>query len=288
VVFRKDTDGIVEIAATAARLIRELAASQPKTDWRFEYSPETFTATELGFAKTICDAVTEIWQPTPERKAIMNLPATSRSPVPTLRRPDQWMHRNLARRDAVVLSLHRTTIAGPGRGRRAGTLAGGDRIEGRLFGNGERTGNVDLCTLALNLYTGHPPRLDSPTSTKSGATSRSATSCRCTRATLRRRSGVHGIRGLAPGRDQKGFRRAAGRRAGTCPTRSIRPTWAQLRRGHPGQQPVGQGGVAYLLGPRWGRAAAPPADRAGAHRPGGTDSSGKEIPRRDHHLPRGT
>ena len=163
VVFRKDTDGIVEIAAGAARLIRRLAAEQPATDWRFEYSPETFTATELAFAKEICDAVTEIWQPTPARKAILNLPATVEIASPnTYADQIEWMHRNLARRDAVLLSLHPHNDRGTAvAAAELGVLAGADRIEGCLFGNGERTGNVDLVTLALNLYTqGIDPELD--------------------------------------------------------------------------------------------------------------------------------
>ena len=163
VVFRKDTDGIVEIAAGAARLIRRLAAEQPATDWRFEYSPETFTATELPFAKEICDAVTEIWQPTPARKVILNLPATIEIATPnTYADQIEWMHRNLARRDAVVLSLHPHNDRGTAvAAAELGLLAGADRVEGCLFGNGERTGNVDLVTLALNLYTqGIDPGLD--------------------------------------------------------------------------------------------------------------------------------
>ena len=163
VVFRKDTDGIIEIAATAARQIRDLAAAQPGTDWRFEYSPETFTATELGFAKIICDAVTEIWQPSPARKAIINLPATVEISTPNVYADQiEWMHRNLARRDAVVLSVHPHNDRGTAvAAAELAVMAGADRVEGCLFGNGERTGNVDLVTLALNLYTqGIDPGLD--------------------------------------------------------------------------------------------------------------------------------
>jgi 2-isopropylmalate synthase len=163
VVFRKDTDGIVDIATGAARLIRDLAAAQPATDWRFEYSPETFTATELPFAKEICDAVTEIWQPTPARKVILNLPSTVEIATPnTYADQIEWMHRHLARRDAVVLSVHPHNDRGTAvAAAEMGVMAGADRIEGCLFGNGERTGNVDLVTLALNLYTqGIDPGLD--------------------------------------------------------------------------------------------------------------------------------
>ena len=163
VVFRKDTDGIIEIAASSARLIRDLAAAQPETDWRFEYSPETFTATELEFARTICDAVTEIWRPTPERKAIINLPATIEIATPNVYADQiEWMHRHLARRDAILLSVHPHNDRGTGvAAAELGVMAGADRVEGCLFGNGERTGNVDLVTLALNLYTqGVNPGLD--------------------------------------------------------------------------------------------------------------------------------
>jgi 2-isopropylmalate synthase len=163
VVFQRDRAGVVDIAATAARQIRELAATQPGTDWRFEYSPETFTATELDFAKEICDAVTEIWQATPERKVILNLPATVEVATPNVYADQiEWMHRHLARRDSVVLSLHPHNDRGTGvAAAELGVMAGADRIEGCLFGNGERTGNVDLVTLALNLYTqGVDPGLD--------------------------------------------------------------------------------------------------------------------------------
>ena len=163
VVFRKDTDGIVEIATSAARQVRELAAAQPATDWRFEYSPETFTATELAFAKEICDAVTEIWQPTPQRKAVINLPATIEIATPNVYADQiEWMHRNLARRDSIFLSVHPHNDRGTAvAAAELGVMAGADRIEGCLFGNGERTGNVDLVNIALNLYTqGVDPGLD--------------------------------------------------------------------------------------------------------------------------------
>jgi 2-isopropylmalate synthase len=163
VVFRRDRDGVIQIAADAARLVAQLAAAQPATDWRFEYSPETFTATELDFARDICDAVTEIWRPTPERKVILNLPATVEIATPNVYADQiEWMHRHLARRDAVVLSLHPHNDRGTGvAAAELGLLAGADRVEGCLFGNGERTGNVDLVTLALNLYSqGIHPGLD--------------------------------------------------------------------------------------------------------------------------------
>jgi 2-isopropylmalate synthase len=163
VVFGKDKQGVLEIAATSARLVRDLAARQPETDWRFEYSPETFTGTELEFARELCDTVTEIWDATPERKVIHNLPATVEMSTPNVYADQiEWMHRNLTRRDSVVLSVHPHNDRGTAvAAAELALMAGADRIEGCLFGNGERTGNVDLVTLALNLYTqGIDPGLD--------------------------------------------------------------------------------------------------------------------------------
>jgi 2-isopropylmalate synthase len=163
VVFRRDRDGVVQIAVDAARLVKELADARPETDWSFEYSPETFTATELDFAKTICDAVMDVWQPTPARPAVVNLPATVEISTPNLYADQiEWMHRNLARRDAIVLSVHPHNDRGTAvAAAELAVMAGADRIEGCLFGNGERTGNVDLVTLALNLYSqGIDPGLD--------------------------------------------------------------------------------------------------------------------------------
>jgi 2-isopropylmalate synthase len=128
-----------------------------------EYSPETFTATELDFAKEVCDAVTEAWGATPQRKVILNLPATVEMATPNVYADQiEWMHRNLARRDSVLISLHPHNDRGTAvAAAELGLMAGADRVEGCLFGNGERTGNVDLVTLALNLYTqGVSPRLD--------------------------------------------------------------------------------------------------------------------------------
>jgi 2-isopropylmalate synthase len=162
-VFGLDKAGVVDIAVRSATLIGQLAAEQPQTDWRFQYSPETFTATELDFAKEVCDAVTEVWQATPERKVILNLPATVEVATPNIYADQiEWMHRNLARRDSVLISLHPHNDRGTGvAAAELGLMAGADRVEGCLFGNGERTGNVDLVTLALNLYTqGVDPQLD--------------------------------------------------------------------------------------------------------------------------------
>ncbi|HEY0858482.1 MAG TPA: 2-isopropylmalate synthase [Albitalea sp.] len=163
VVLGMDEDGIVELAGTHARLIRQLAERQPETDFVFEYSPEMFSGTELAFSKRVVDAVTEVWQPTPQRKCIINLPSTVEQSTPNIFADMvEWMHRHLARRDCIVLSVHPHNDRGTGTA--AGEfalMAGADRIEGCLFGNGERTGNVDLVNIALNLYTqGVPPELD--------------------------------------------------------------------------------------------------------------------------------
>ena len=158
-----DEDQIVELAVENARLIQNLAAQQPGTQWTFEYSPEHFSGTELAFAKRVVDAVTAVWQPTPDRKCIVNLPSTVEYSTPNIFADMmEWMHGNLARRDAIVLSVHPHNDRGTGTA--AGEfalMAGADRIEGCLFGNGERTGNVDLVNIALNLYTqGVSPGLD--------------------------------------------------------------------------------------------------------------------------------
>ena len=163
VVLGLDEDGIVELAVRHAGLLRDGAAARPGTRWTFQYSPEMFSGTELAFAKRVVDAVTEVWQPTPEHKCIVNLPSTVEHSTPNIFADMvEWMHRHLARRDAIVLSVHPHNDRGTGTA--AGEfalMAGCDRIEGCLFGNGERTGNVDLVNIALNLYTqGVSPGLD--------------------------------------------------------------------------------------------------------------------------------
>lgn len=163
IVFRMDKPQVKQLAVDSARLIRELAEQQPDTEWVFQYSPETFTATELDFAKEVCDAVTETWGATPERKVILNLPATVEIGTPNFYADQiEWMHRNLARRDSVILSVHPHNDRGTAvAAAELAVMAGADRIEGCLFGHGERTGNVDLVSLALNLYTqGVHPGLD--------------------------------------------------------------------------------------------------------------------------------
>ncbi len=163
VVLGLDEDGIVELATSQARLFTALAQAQPQTQWTFQYSPEMFSGTELVFSKRVVDAVTAVWQPTPERKCIVNLPSTVEHSTPNLFADMiEWMRRHLARRDSIVLSVHPHNDRGTGTA--AGefaVMAGADRLEGCLFGNGERTGNLDLVNVALNLYSqGVDPGLD--------------------------------------------------------------------------------------------------------------------------------
>lgn len=163
IVFNQDKDGIKAIAVNAAKLFVKYAAKQPQTEWTFEYSPETFSATELEFAKEVCDAVIEVWNPTPEHKVILNLPATVECATPNIYADQiEWFGRHINRRDSVIISLHTHNDRGTGvAATELGLMAGADRVEGCLFGNGERTGNVDLVTVALNLYTqGVDPELD--------------------------------------------------------------------------------------------------------------------------------
>lgn len=162
VVFNKDFDGIKQIATDAAKLVSDMAA-KAGGGYRFEYSPESFTGTELSFALDICNAVAEIIQPSVENRLILNLPATVEMSTPNIHADQiEWMCRNLNEREKLIVSLHPhndrgTAIAAT----ELGLLAGADRVEGTLFGNGERTGNVDLVTLALNMFTqGLDPQLD--------------------------------------------------------------------------------------------------------------------------------
>ncbi len=163
VVFGLDRDGIRAIAVEGTRLVRALAAEMPETDVRFEYSPESFTGTELDFAVAICDAVMEVWQPTPERPIILNLPATVEMATPNVYADQiEWFGRHVSRRESVVLSVHPHNDRGSAvAAAELAIMAGADRVEGTLFGNGERTGNVDVVTLALNLFSqGVDPELD--------------------------------------------------------------------------------------------------------------------------------
>ena len=163
VVFNMTREEITQIAVSGTTLVKSLVAMHPQTSWGFEYSPESFSTTELDFSLHICDAVSAAWQPTPERKMIFNLPSTVECSTPNVYADQiEWMSRHLARRDAIVLSVHPHNDRGTAvASAELAIMAGADRVEGCLFGNGERTGNVDLVTLALNLYTqGVHPGLD--------------------------------------------------------------------------------------------------------------------------------
>ncbi|MRH29838.1 2-isopropylmalate synthase [Microbacterium sp. SYP-A9085] len=163
VVFRTDKQGIIDIALEGARLCRENEKRVPGTTVYYEYSPESYTGTELEFAAEICNQVLEVFEPTPERKVIINLPATVEMATPNVYADSiEWMNRHLAHRDNVILSLHPHNDRGTAvAAAELGYLAGADRIEGCLFGNGERTGNVDLVTLGVNLFTqGIDPQID--------------------------------------------------------------------------------------------------------------------------------
>ena len=162
-VFRASEDEIVALAVSGAALLNEHAARLPETQFRFEYSPESFTGTEMEFALRICNAVIDTWQPRPERKVIMNLPSTVEMSLPHVYAQQiEYMSKHLHGREDVIISLHPHNDRGTAvAAAELGLLAGGDRVEGTLFGNGERTGNVDLITLGMNLYThGVDPQLD--------------------------------------------------------------------------------------------------------------------------------
>jgi 2-isopropylmalate synthase len=163
VVFGLERAGVVDIAVQAARCVLDHAARRPETQWLFQYSPESFTGTELDFAVEICDAVNEVWRPTPDRKVILNLPATVEMATPNIYADQiEWFGRHVANRDSIVLSVHPHNDRGTAvAAAELAVMAGAERVEGTLFGNGERTGNVDVVTLALNLYTqGVHPGLD--------------------------------------------------------------------------------------------------------------------------------
>ncbi|AWL07758.1 2-isopropylmalate synthase [Massilia oculi] len=163
VVFGMERDEIVQIAVKGVQLIKELVAQHPQTQWGLEYSPESFSTTELDFSKQITDAVSAVWQPTPENKMIVNLPSTVEASTPNVYADQiEWMCRHLNNRESLVISVHPHNDRGTAvAAAELAVMAGADRVEGCLFGNGERTGNVDLVTLAMNLYTqGVNPGLD--------------------------------------------------------------------------------------------------------------------------------
>ncbi|SFC72772.1 2-isopropylmalate synthase [Massilia yuzhufengensis] len=163
VVFNMERDEIVQIAVKGTQLIKELVAQHPQTQWGLEYSPESFSTTELDFSKQIVDAVSSVWQPTPQNPMIVNLPSTVEASTPNVYADQiEWMCRHLERRESLVISVHPHNDRGTAvAAAELAVMAGADRVEGCLFGNGERTGNVDLVTLAMNLYTqGIAPGLD--------------------------------------------------------------------------------------------------------------------------------
>ena len=163
VVFGQDRAGIIDIAVTGAKLIRDLADRLDGTEIIYQYSPESFTGTELDFAREICEAVADVWEPTPARRMIVNLPATVEMATPNVYADQiEWFHRSVKGRDSLILSVHPHNDRGTGiAATELAVMAGADRVEGTLFGNGERTGNVDIVTLGLNLYSqGVDPRLD--------------------------------------------------------------------------------------------------------------------------------
>jgi 2-isopropylmalate synthase len=163
VVFRTDRAGIIDIAVRGATVVREHALRQRDTEWVFEYSPESFTGTELDFAVEICDAVNAVWEPTAQHRSILNLPATVEMATPNVYADQiEWFLRHIKRRETVILSVHPHNDRGTAvAAAELAVMAGAERVEGTLFGNGERTGNVDIVTLALNLYSqGVHPQLD--------------------------------------------------------------------------------------------------------------------------------
>ena len=163
VVFDQDKDGIKKIAVDAAKLIKDLAIKNSETEWTFEYSPESFTGTELEYAREVCDEVVDILSPASKNKIIINLPATVEMSTPNIYGDQiEWMNNNLKNRDNICISLHPHNDRGTAvAASEFGLMAGADRVEGTLFGNGERTGNVDIVTIALNMLTqGIEPKLD--------------------------------------------------------------------------------------------------------------------------------
>ncbi len=162
-VFRLDREGIKRIAVEGAREVMRCAAEAPETDWSFQYSPESFTGTEVDYAVEVCNAVIEVWQPTPEKPCIINLPATVEMATPNVFADQvEWFCRHVDRRDSVIISLHTHNDRGCAvAAAELGVMAGADRVEGTLLGNGERTGNMDIVVMAMNLYSqGIDPRLD--------------------------------------------------------------------------------------------------------------------------------
>ncbi len=163
IVYNTDKAGVKEIAVQGTQWCKELTSSATEVDWTYQYSPEVFSSTEIDFVKEVSDAVVDVWQPTPEKKMILNLPATvEMNTANTYADQIEWMHRNINHRDSIIISVHPHNDRGTAvAAAELAVMAGADRVEGCLFGNGERTGNVDLVTLGLNLYSqGVHPGLD--------------------------------------------------------------------------------------------------------------------------------
>ena len=162
-VFRTDKAGIIEIAVNGAKEVKKCAALQGETEWTFEYSPESFTGTEVDFAVEVCDAVNEVWQPSPEKPSIINLPSTVEMATPNIYADQvEWFCRNIKNRDSVIISLHtHNDRACAVAAAELAVMGGAQRVEGTLLGNGERTGNMDIVVMAMNLYSqGIDPKLD--------------------------------------------------------------------------------------------------------------------------------
>lgn len=163
VVFHKSKQEIIDIGVTGATLMMQFKDKYPETDFSFEYSPESFTGTELEYSLDICEAILDVWKPTPEKKAILNLPSTVEMATPNIYADQiEWFCKNVKNRDSIIISLHTHNDRGTSTAAsELGILAGADRVEGTLFGNGERTGNLDIMTMALNMHVqGINPKLD--------------------------------------------------------------------------------------------------------------------------------
>ena len=260
----------------------------PDTDVRYEYCPESFTGTEIDYAIEICEAVMDVIEPTPERPLILNLPATVEMYTPNIYGDViEWFHRNVRDRDRVVLSLHPHNDRGCAvAAAEFGVMAGADRVEGTLFGNGERTGNVDVITLAMNLFSqGVDPELDiSDIDALAPRRPSTATACRSPAPPVRRRPRLHRVLRLAPGRDQEGLRGARRRRR---LRRSWEVPYLPIDPKHVGRtyeavirvnSQSGKGGVAYVMKAEHGLdLPAPAADRVLEDDPDITEDTGTEI-----------
>jgi 2-isopropylmalate synthase len=253
VVFKMDREGVKQLAADGAKMLQDQAALYPGTDWIFEYSPESFTGTELDYALEVCEAVLAVWKPTPAHRAILNLPATVENSTPNVYADQfEWIGRNLKNREAVILSAHPHNDRGTAvAAAELAIMAGADRVEGTLFGNGERTGNVDLVTLALNLYTqGIDPGLDF--SDLPGVIQCAEA---CTQLTVPPRQPYAGelvftaFSGSHQDAIKKGFAAQAGKTAWAVPYLPLDPndvgrTYEEVVRVN---SQSGKGGVAYIL-----------------------------------------